>query len=121
MLREEVYITTATGELKGYLSVGADGLPELFVEHEHASQVGMYVHTGPLHYRPATFPAAWKIDSNPYSPDTGLWAAWCGIEAIICDLAVAQREAEDDAKECERERATENAIAREIEEGRQKP
>lgn len=117
MLRETVTILTPAGNFKGHLRVGADGLPELSVVYDHASQMGMATWSGPLRYRPATLPAAWIVTS----PTCGtLYSAWDLIWNLIEEIAQAQREAEEcgDAKDGERNRATENAIAWELDERR---
>lgn len=102
MLREFVTIKTSTGDLHGHLYVGADHFPKLLVD------CGC-----PEYYRPASFPAAWQLQQA--GPDAGiLFCAWRTIMEMQWEIAQAERQAEDDAKERERERATENQIAMEI-------
>lgn len=97
-LRENVSIQTPTGTLTGFLFVGQDGLPELEIQHEHASQVKEHAYYGPLRYRPSTFPAAWQLQQA--EPDAGiLFCAWRTIMEMQWEIAQAQREAEEQARE----------------------
>lgn len=87
-LREDVRIVTDSGKLSGYLFVGADGLPELRLETQIDNES----------FRPATFPAAWRITSVTCGE---LYQAWREVEAIQMRLRVAQREAEQETPEPE--------------------
>lgn len=102
-LRENVRVKTATGELAGYLFVGAEGLPELRIDEGKEQN---------YKYRPATLPTAWRLSS----PTCGeLYQAWLDVERIQRQLAVAQREAaekeipqpDDDITAFKRQRALE--------------
>lgn len=113
MLKGNVIIRTELGDdLKGHLYVGRDGLPEM--ELHDRSIPG-------ITFRPSQCPAAWTLHSAPGESGI-LLGAWNQIQEIQTKLAIAQREAEeepeDDAKEHERERSTQNALAREIDEMR---
>lgn len=106
-------IKTLTDELRGYLFVGRDHLPELTVFYDQASRMGMATWTGPLRYTPALFPAAWELQQA--EPDAGiLFCAWRTIAELQWDIAQAERQTEDDAKERERDRSIDNTIAEEL-------
>lgn len=118
-LRESVIIKTFTDDLKGELFVGADGLPELVITINGRTLEP---------YRPATLPAAWTVCPIHAAGWGVLYDAWTDIEAILQHIRDAQREAdeaekaelyrEDDTQERECTRATENTLAREIDERR---
>lgn len=110
MLREAVTIKTAIGELHGELFVGVDGLPELLVD------CGC-----PEYYRPATFPAAWKIHWKLLqNPTMVLMHGWDTIVNLREDIQAAQREAESYSEDRDRaeQREIDNRIAMEIDERR---
>lgn len=107
-LREDVIVKTLTGELHGHLFIGTDGLPEVDMNERRMD----YLY--PDRYRLATFPDAWEIDPVQGRMPGHLLQAWWNIQQIQHDLAVAERETEDDAKEHERNRSIDNAIALEV-------
>lgn len=98
MLREFVTIKTATGDLKGYLYVGADGLPELRLEYPGRSVLGYGTETTATFrqetFQPSSFPAAWELQQEEL--DAGiLFCAWRTIAEMQWDIAQAQREIEE--------------------------
>ena len=88
----------------GTLSVGAGYLPELVAGRDI--------------YTPSSLPACWMLIPPKGDMCGPLLYAWRVIEATRERLATAEQEAEEDAKERER-RAIENALTREIDEGRE--
>lgn len=115
MLTEQVEIWSFDPRRKialGRLVIGADGLPEVEVP---LIEGHMGIHAGPLRFRPATIPAAWIVTS----PTCGtLYSAWDLVWNLIEEIARAQREAEDDAKERERNRSIDNRIEEELDHDR---
>lgn len=96
-LREEVIIKTATGELRGFLFVGHDHLPELRIPSP-ATLAKHGIDTGKSgfddYYRPANIPAAWRL--RPMGEDGLLLKTWLAIQELQSDIAQAEREAEAD-------------------------
>lgn len=82
-LREKVAVKTATGELHGELFIGADGLPELRLDVQFDNES----------FRPGTLPAAWIVISHTCGT---LYSAWDLIWNLIEEIAIAQREAEEE-------------------------
>ena len=105
-LREEVKIYTTLGELRGHLYVGDDCLPMLEISPlTHSPYWGKY--------SPATFPAAWTLQQAELGDVGILFESWRTISELQFEIAQAQRETEDDAKEGERNRETDNRIEEE--------
>ena len=111
-LHESVIIRTGAGpNLHGELFVGEDGLPEL--EVSTTITLGGFCGSDTKTYRPATFPAAWRLLT--VSPYQGvLYDAWVALTTLRDVIAKAQREAEretpepeDDITASKRERALE--------------
>ena len=107
-LREDITIKTATSTLNGWLYVGQDGLPDVRIKEEAVE--GDVWQT----FRPSQFPAAWELRQAEPGDVGILFESWRTIMEMQFDIAQAQRETEDDAKERERERASNNAIAMEV-------
>lgn len=94
-IREAVRVRMDMKEIDGVLFV-SNGFPRLFTE-----EFGCYGLT--------TFPAAWSLSSPTCGP---LYTAWRDIEEIMEQLKVAEREAENEAKErCEVEQYKASADA----------
>ena len=108
-LAEEVRILIDTGvEMHGKLFVGLDGLPEVRVTEDAVE--------GEVHqvFRPATFPATWTLRAPRNTWPGPLLTAWQEIEHIIEEIAIAEREDDnerDQAHQCE----TDARISEEVE------
>ena len=108
MLREEVIINTATGDLQGFLFIGHDGLPEL----EMAERRHLAIHTDI--YRPATFPAAWELRQIEGEDAGILQRSWWDIGGVRARIVHYEREADDEERDTVRERAIETRIEEEL-------
>jgi hypothetical protein len=86
-LRESVSVKTPYGEVKGNLFIGADGLPEVRVEHYLLRCENL---------RPATFPAGWSLSLVPGESGI-LLGAWNQIQELQTRLAQAERDVERDS------------------------
>lgn len=86
MLRESVTIKTATTDLKGELFVGADGLPELWLDAQFSNES----------FTPATIPAAWTIRNLNGTLEGVLLETWNAISYFRDRITCAQREVEAD-------------------------